>query len=204
MVRAGAGHLDRRPSQLRGPEGAPVADVIRHLSAEEQYLYPAVRAVLPDGDRFAEAELATDAAIGQHCCATFRPLDEAGAPLYGTSCPGRTGHALEVLVQLALAGSSAGSSGGSSTGSGDPPSVWLNCAFSPMSDGGYVVVARDVTARKQIDDEKADFLATVSHELRTPLTPIKGFLQTLARRDGEFTEDERRHVYEVMLREGPP
>ena len=43
--------------------GAPVADVIRHLSAEEQYLYPAVRAVLPDGDRFAEAELATDAAI---------------------------------------------------------------------------------------------------------------------------------------------
>ena len=70
-----------------------------------------------------------------------------------------------------------------------------------MSDGGCVVVARDVTTRKQIDDEKADFLATVSHELRTPLTPIKGFLQTLLRRDTEFTEEERRHIYTVMLRE---
>jgi two-component system sensor histidine kinase VicK len=79
--------------------------------------------------------------------------------------------------------------------------LWLNCAFSPMSDGGYVVVARDVTTRKQIEDEKADFLATVSHELRTPLTPIKGFLQTLARRDQEFTQSERQHIYEVMLRE---
>jgi len=64
-----------------------------------------------------------------------------------------------------------------------------------------VAVVRDVTARKQIEDEKADFLATVSHELRTPLTPIKGFLQTLAHRDGEFSVEERRHIYEVMLRE---
>src|SRR5204862_7736077 len=70
-----------------------------------------------------------------------------------------------------------------------------------MSDGGTVLVARDVTTRKQIDDEKADFLATVSHELRTPLTPIKGFLQTLVRRDREFSEDERQHIYDVMLRE---
>jgi len=70
-----------------------------------------------------------------------------------------------------------------------------------MSDGGFVVIARDLTTRKQIEDEKADFLATVSHELRTPLTPIKGFLQTLARRDAEFTQDERSHIYEVMLRE---
>jgi signal transduction histidine kinase len=33
------------------------------------------------------------------------------------------------------------------------------------------------------------------------LTPIKGFLQTLTRRDAEFTPDERSHIYEVMLRE---
>jgi signal transduction histidine kinase len=70
-----------------------------------------------------------------------------------------------------------------------------------MSDGGTVLVARDVTTRKEIEDEKADFLATVSHELRTPLTPIKGFLQTLLRRDRNFDANERRHIYEVMLRE---
>lgn len=36
------------------------AAVTRHLSAEEQYLYPAVRALLPDGDRIADAEIAQD------------------------------------------------------------------------------------------------------------------------------------------------
>jgi PAS domain S-box-containing protein len=125
-------------------------------------------------------------AVGQHCCAVFRPRDEAGEALFGATCPARTGDEVEVLLQLEVA-------------EGQP--MWLNCAFSKMSDGGCVVVARDVTARKQIEDEKADFLATVSHELRTPLTPIKGFLQTLIRRDDEFSNDERQHIYEVMLRE---
>jgi len=129
-------------------------------------------------------------AVGRHCCATFRPRDESGAPLFGPTCPGRSRDPVEVLAQLDVG-----------FAQGQSRVVWLNCAYSPMSDGGYVVVARDVTARKQIEDEKADFLATVSHELRTPLTPIKGFLQTLVRRDHEFSDDERRHVYEVMLRE---
>jgi PAS domain S-box-containing protein len=125
-------------------------------------------------------------AVGQHCCSVFRPHDEAGKPLFGAACPARTGDEVEVLVQLEIT-------------EGQP--MWLNCAFSKMSDGGCVVVARDVTTRKQIEDEKADFLATVSHELRTPLTPIKGFLQTLVRRDREFDDEERQHIYEVMLRE---
>jgi PAS domain S-box-containing protein len=125
-------------------------------------------------------------AVGQSCCAVFRPLDESGGPLFGATCPCRTGDQAELLVQLSVA---------------HDMTLWLNCAFSPMSDDGFVVVARDVTTRKQIEDEKADFLATVSHELRTPLTPIKGFLQTLIRRDREFADDERQHIYDVMLRE---
>jgi PAS domain S-box-containing protein len=125
-------------------------------------------------------------AVGQHCCTVFRPRDEAGEAMFGATCPARTGDETEVLVQLEVA---------------DGKPMWLNCAFSKMSDGGCVVIARDVTTRKQVDDEKADFLATVSHELRTPLTPIKGFLQTLLHRDHEFRDDERQHIYEVMLRE---
>ena len=125
-------------------------------------------------------------AVGQHCCAVFRPCDEKGLPLFGVTCPTRTGDEVEIVVQIEAE---------------QRGPVWLNCAFSRMSDGGFVVIARDVTTRKQIEDEKADFLATVSHELRTPLTPIKGFLQTLTRRDAEFTQDERAHIYEVMLRE---
>lgn len=129
-------------------------------------------------------------AIGQTCCSVFRPFDEHGSALHGATCPCRTGEQAEALAQLRPDDTSH-----------EREPLWLNCAFSPMSDGGTVVVARDVTARKQVDDEKADFLATVSHELRTPLTPIKGFLQTLLRRDHEFGEAERQHIYEVMLRE---
>jgi hypothetical protein len=41
-----------------------VATLVRHLTAEEQYLYPTVRAVLPDGDRLADIEVQADEAIG--------------------------------------------------------------------------------------------------------------------------------------------
>ncbi len=37
-----------------------IATLSRHLSAEEQYLYPAIRAAVPDGDRIADRELAED------------------------------------------------------------------------------------------------------------------------------------------------
>jgi hemerythrin-like domain-containing protein len=40
-----------------------VATLSRHLSAEEQYLYPAVRAVVPDGDELADRELEEDHAL---------------------------------------------------------------------------------------------------------------------------------------------
>jgi hypothetical protein len=41
------------------------ATLARHLSAEEQYLYPTVRAMLPDGGELADAEIVADAAL-QH------------------------------------------------------------------------------------------------------------------------------------------
>ena len=78
---------------------------------------------------------------------------------------------------------------------------WLDCKVSPMPGGGTVVVARDISAQREVEDLKADFLATVSHELRTPLTPIQGFLQTLLRDDASFADEERRRFYEVMLRQ---
>jgi len=42
-----------------------VATVSRHLSAEEQYLYPMIRKVLPDGAPVAGGELAADQALRQ-------------------------------------------------------------------------------------------------------------------------------------------
>lgn len=46
---------------------------------------------------------------------------------------------------------------------------------------GVIVVMRDITERKQIDQLKDDFVSMISHELRTPLTVVMGFAQLLAR-----------------------
>lgn len=62
--------------------------------------------------------------------------------------------------------------------------VALSVSAVRSSTGSYeaaVVVARDVTAARELDEAKTDFIATVSHELRTPLTPIKGYLMMLLR-----------------------
>jgi len=127
-----------------------------------------------------------DEAIGLPVGAVFRPVDEQGRPRFGQADPGRLGRSEVALVRVATA------TGGER---------WLTCSWSPLSEGGYVVVARDDTERKKLQDDKDGWIAQVSHELRTPLTPIKGFLHTLQRRDAEFDSAQRQRLYEVMVRE---
>jgi PAS domain S-box-containing protein len=45
----------------------------------------------------------------------------------------------------------------------------------PATCFGSALLIRDVTAEKEIDQMKTDFISTVSHELRTPLTSVLGF-----------------------------
>lgn len=47
------------------------------------------------------------------------------------------------------------------------------------SQGGAVVVFRDITQRLEVDRLKSEFVSMVSHELRTPLTSIRGSLGLL-------------------------
>jgi PAS domain S-box-containing protein len=48
-------------------------------------------------------------------------------------------------------------------------------ANEPNTCFGSALLIRDVTAEKEIDKMKTDFISTVSHELRTPLTSVLGF-----------------------------
>jgi signal transduction histidine kinase len=55
--------------------------------------------------------------------------------------------------------------------------------------GGVVVVLRDITAQKELERMKSNFLSVVSHELKTPLHSIKGFVDIiLMGKTGPVTE----------------
>ena len=47
---------------------------------------------------------------------------------------------------------------------------------------GSVVLIRDITAEKEVDQMKTDFISTVSHELRTPLTSVLGFAKLIQKK----------------------
>jgi two-component system phosphate regulon sensor histidine kinase PhoR len=57
--------------------------------------------------------------------------------------------------------------------------------------GGTVYAFRDLTEVHQLEELKADFIATASHELRTPLAAVYGAAQTLLRHDFALDEGGR-------------
>ncbi|HEY0697753.1 MAG TPA: hemerythrin domain-containing protein, partial [Micromonospora sp.] len=68
-----------------------VATLTRHLSAEEQYLHPTVRATVPAGELLAERELAAD----RELLRVLRALSDTGP-----DDPGFAGSAQELLDRL--------------------------------------------------------------------------------------------------------
>jgi two-component system phosphate regulon sensor histidine kinase PhoR len=64
---------------------------------------------------------------------------------------------------------------------------WISISGVQFFDG-TVYAFRDVTEVRQLEELKADFIATASHELRTPLAAVYGAAQTLLRHD--FALDE--------------
>ncbi len=53
-------------------------------------------------------------------------------------------------------------------------------------DDGYVIIIRDITKTKSLEEERDEFISVVSHELRTPIAITEGAIdnaQVVARRD---------------------
>ena len=61
--------------------------------------------------------------------------------------------------------------------------------LSPIIGIGRVVVMKNITHFKQLDQMKSDFVTTVSHDLRSPLTSIRGFVDLLPA-VGDLTEQQ--------------
>jgi two-component system phosphate regulon sensor histidine kinase PhoR len=64
---------------------------------------------------------------------------------------------------------------------------------------GTVLVFRDITQLKRLEETRMEFVVNVSHELRTPLTAIRGYAETLLD-DGQKNREEARKFLEIIHR----
>lgn len=69
----------------------------------------------------------------------------------------------------------------------------------PGQGPALIVVFRDISRMRELEQLRLDFTATLSHELRTPLTSIKGYLQTLMhRKAAEFDHEKRQSLLAII------
>lgn len=68
-----------------------------------------------------------------------------------------------------------------------------------LSKPFWVLVFRDVSQQKEMEDLRNDFIAMMSHELRTPLTGMKGYLKMLLHRKArEFDMDKIQGIVTII------
>jgi two-component system, OmpR family, phosphate regulon sensor histidine kinase PhoR len=70
----------------------------------------------------------------------------------------------------------------------------------PTGDSSTIVILRDLTELRRLENIRRDFVANVSHELRTPLSSVKAMAETLI--DGAIDDSEvARHFLETIVHE---
>lgn len=81
-------------------------------------------------------------------------------------------------------------------------SRYVSSTYSVVVDRGdllgAVVIFRDITAKKAVEQMKSDYAAALSHDLKTPLTAMKGYAITLLRHGEKLDEATRHEALEVI------
>lgn len=70
----------------------------------------------------------------------------------------------------------------------------IRSTFGDIEDYGVVLIIRDITQQKTLEEEKDEFISVVSHELRTPAAIAEGSLSN-------FMVMQERHADESKLKE---
>lgn len=69
------------------------------------------------------------------------------------------------------------------------PAKSLSIRVVPYGNSQRLMIARDVSHLRRLEQTRRDFVANASHELRTPLTVLKGYLDMMAsERDGPLAD----------------
>ncbi|MBN1993150.1 MAG: GAF domain-containing protein [Anaerolineae bacterium] len=76
----------------------------------------------------------------------------------------------------------------------DGRTMWASITDIPAL--GRVTVLRDISAFKELDKMKRDFVTAFTHDLRTPLATVKGYVE-LVRMDGPVTERQEEDLLGV-------
>ena len=66
-----------------------------------------------------------------------------------------------------------------------------------QGNSGVVMIFRDITRLRQLEDVRKEFVANVSHELRTPLSIFQGYVETLID-NPDLPPEDTRSMLEVM------
>jgi PAS domain S-box-containing protein len=74
--------------------------------------------------------------------------------------------------------------------------------INPPESSGYniwvVIVLRNVTAEKELDQLKDDFLQSLTHDLRSPMTAVRGYLQVLSEEMAGPINAEQKKMLHIM------
>lgn len=157
-----------------------VADTTRELENSLAH----TRAII---DNLADGLLVLDAdgLVTLHNPALLAMFDRAPEGLVGQAA---TASFPATLTDLAVTAGREGQATGTEVrlaGGGTGKAVATSVRLAGEDRQVAIILVRDITAEKEVDRMKTEFISTVSHELRTPLTSVLGFAKIIRRKFAE-------------------
>lgn len=77
---------------------------------------------------------------------------------------------------------------------------WVEASITKYKNGDRIILLRDITRLRKLENMRRDFIANLSHELRTPLTVLRGYLETLQIHPN--TDDSLKRIFIQMDEQG--